>query len=107
MPASIQADVIDADTADSGDQRSGFYFAAWGLATKLSLAVGVGVVFPLLSVFGFDPAPAAQNTQTALFALAAIYAWVPIALKLAAIALMWNFPLDEAEQKTLQSRIRQ
>ena len=107
LPASIQADVIDADTADSGDQRSGFYFAAWGLATKLSLAVGVGIVFPLLSVFGFDPAPAAQNTETALFALAAIYAWVPIALKLAAIALMWNFPLDEAAQKTLQSRIRQ
>ncbi|WP_276118259.1 MFS transporter [Pararhizobium qamdonense] len=107
LPASIQADVIDADTAESGDQRSGFYFAAWGLATKLSLAVGVGIVFPLLSVFGFDPAPAAQNTETALFALAAIYAWVPIALKLAAIALMWNFPLDEAAQKTLQSRIRQ
>ncbi|WP_428428753.1 MFS transporter [Pararhizobium sp.] len=105
LPPSIQADVIDADTAASGDQRSGFYFAAWGLATKLSLAAGVGIVFPLLGYFGFDPAPAAQNGAPALFALAAIYAWVPVALKLAAIALMWNFPLDETAQQKLQSHI--
>jgi GPH family glycoside/pentoside/hexuronide:cation symporter len=106
LPPSIQADVIDADTAVSGDQRSGFYFAAWGLATKLSLAAGVGIVFPLLGFFGFDPAAVVQNHETALFALAVIYAWVPVVLKLAAIALMWNFPLDETEQKKLQSRIR-
>lgn len=107
LPPSIQADVIDADTAASGDQRSGFYFAAWGLATKLSLAAGVGVVFPLLGYFGFNPLPNANNDETALFALAAIYAWVPVALKLAAIALMWNFPLDETAQSELQARIRQ
>ena len=105
LPPSIQADVIDADTAVSGDQRSGFYFAAWGLATKLSLAAGVGTVFPLLGFFGFDPAKAAQNSATALLALAVIYAWVPVGLKLGAIALMWYFPLDEKAQKKLQSRI--
>jgi GPH family glycoside/pentoside/hexuronide:cation symporter len=46
LPPAIQADVIDVDTAASGEQRSGTYFAAWSLATKLSLAGGVGVVFP-------------------------------------------------------------
>lgn len=107
LPPSIQADVIDADTAASGDQRSGLYFAAWGLATKLSLAAGVGIVFPLLGSFGFNPFPDAHNDETALFALAAIYAWVPVALKLAAIALMWNFPLDRTAQNELQARIRQ
>jgi Na+/melibiose symporter-like transporter len=107
LPPSIQADVIDADTAASGDQRSGFYFAAWGLATKLSLAVGVGIVFPLLGFFGFNPAPGAQNDAAALFALAIIYAWVPVALKIASITLMWNFPLDETAQNKLQARIRQ
>lgn len=106
LPPSIQADVIDADTAVSGDQRSGFYFAAWGLATKLSLAAGVGAVFPLLGFFGFDPATGAKNSANALFALAVIYAWVPVGLKLGAIALMWHFPLDETAQKELQSRIR-
>jgi GPH family glycoside/pentoside/hexuronide:cation symporter len=45
LPPAIQADVIDVDTARSGTQRSGLYFAAWGLATKLSLASGVGLIF--------------------------------------------------------------
>lgn len=107
LPPSIQADVIDADTAVSGDQRSGFYFAAWGLATKLSLAAGVGIVFPLLGLFGFDAASGPSNDATSLFALAAIYSWVPIVLKLCAIALMWNFPLDETAHKALQVQIRQ
>ena len=38
----FQADVIDVDTASSGEQRSGLYFATWSLATKVSLAAGVG-----------------------------------------------------------------
>nr|MCU0831919.1 MFS transporter [Rhizobiaceae bacterium] len=105
LPAAIQADVIDADTAQSGEQRSGTYFAAWSLATKAALAFGVGIAFPLLAAFGFDPSPAARNTPDALFALAVIYAWVPILLKLAAIGLMWNFPLGEREQKALRQRI--
>lgn len=105
LPAAIQADVIDVDTAASGEQRSGIYFAAWSLTTKLSLAAGVGIVFPLLGVFGFDPQSDAQSSNGALFALAVIYAWLPILLKLAAIAVMWNFPLDETAQRSLRARI--
>ncbi len=105
LPPAIQADVIDADTAVSGEQRGGFYFAAWGLATKLSLAIGAGLVFPILSAAGFDPAAGAGNGPDALFALAALYAWVPVALKLCAIALMWTFPLDEGMQRQLREAI--
>lgn len=105
LPSSIQADVIDVDTAASGEQRSGLYFAAWALATKLSLALGVGIVFPLLGLFGFDPAEGATNSEAAIAALTAIYVWVPIALKLAAIVLMWRFPLDETAQARLRDAI--
>ena len=105
IPPAIQADVIDVDTAQSGEQRSGLYFAAWGLATKLSLAAGVGLVFPVLSTFGFEPSAAAGNSPTALFALAVTYAWIPVVLKLAAIGLMWNFPLDEKAHKIVRDQI--
>ena len=105
LPASIQADVIDVDTASSGEQRSGIYFAAWSLTTKLSLAVAAGTVFPALAFFGFDPQAAGGNAPGSLMALAIIYAWVPIALKLGAVALMWNFPLDEAEHGRLRAAI--
>ena len=34
-----------------------------------------------------------------------LYAGLPIVLKLAAMALMWNFPLDEVAQAKLSVRI--
>ncbi|MBX3574785.1 MAG: MFS transporter [Mesorhizobium sp.] len=103
LPASIQADVIDVDTAASGEQRSGLYFAAWSLSTKLSLAAGVGIVFPLLALFGF--VPDGPNDAGAVTALVSIYVWLPLALKVGAIMLMWSFPLGEAEQRVLRSSI--
>ena len=105
LPAAVQADVIDVDTAKSGEQRSGLYFAAWSLSTKLSLALGVGLVFPVLQYAGFDPKAANAATSSALFTLAALYAWAPVALKLAAIALMWNFPITRAEQAATRREI--
>jgi Na+/melibiose symporter-like transporter len=105
LPSAIQADVIDVDTASSGEQRSGLYFATWSLATKISLAAGVAIIFPLLALFGFDPAPGVANTGTALSALAAIYVWLPVVLKLAAVGLMWNFPLGETAQGALRAEI--
>lgn len=105
LPSSIQADVIDADTAVTGEQRSGLYFASWSLATKLSLALGVGLVFPILGFFGFIADGSAPQTETGMAALAIAYAWVPVLLKLVAIALMWHFPLDRDMQTELRRQI--
>lgn len=105
LPASIQADVIDIDTAASGEQRSGTYFAAWSLSTKMSLALAVGFAFPLLGLFGFQPEINTQQSDTSLNALAIIYAWIPALLKLGAVALVWNFPLTAEMQRELRSKI--
>lgn len=107
LPSAIQADVIDVDTDASGEQRSGFYFAMWSLATKLALALAVGLAFPLIGLFGFSAEAGAENPPGALFALAASYAWLPVAFKLAAVALMWNFPLDRDAQRALRRRIEE
>lgn len=103
LPASIQADVIDVDTAESGEQRSGLYFAFWGLATKAALALGVGIAFPVLSFAGFDAQ--STNDETALWTLSLLYGGVPVALKSIAIGLMWNFPLNEKRQAELRKQI--
>jgi glycoside/pentoside/hexuronide:cation symporter, GPH family len=104
LPPSIQADVVDVDTAASGEQRSGFYFALWALAQKAALALAVGIAFPLLAWAGFDPA-IGQKTEAGLAMLAFLYAGLPVALKLAATALVWHFPVDGAEQARLRARI--
>ncbi|MEO1612662.1 MAG: MFS transporter, partial [Pseudomonadota bacterium] len=103
LPSSIQADVVDADTAESGEQRTGLFFALWSVATKAALAIAGGIALVILDVSGFQTE--AENSEAALLTLAALYALAPAALKLIAVAIMWNFPLDKAEQEALRKRI--
>lgn len=105
LPPAIQADVIDYDTAKTGDQRTGMYFAFWSLTTKLSLALAVIITFPLLDYSGFIPDLSNNNSNYSLSILAGIYGWVPIVPKIAAIALMWNFPIDQKVQIILREQI--
>lgn len=102
IPASIQADVIDEDTASGGGGRAGLYFGMWSMATKLSLALAVGIAFPLLEFAGFDAQTANGN---GLVALALLYGGLPVLFKLASLALVWNFPVDQERQAQLREQI--
>lgn len=104
LPPSIQADVVDIDTLASGEQRAGMYFAVWGFATKLALASAAGIAFPLLALAGFDPNGLSSN-ESGLDMLGFLYCGLPVLLKVAAIAVMWNFPVDAATQDALRRQI--
>lgn len=94
LPPSMQADVVDRDQAAGSERRTGLYFAFWGMATKLALALAVGISFPLLDLAGFDATDGALNDEDGLFVLAVLYGAVPISFKLAAMALMARFPIQ-------------
>lgn len=102
LPPAIQADVVDYDTLKSGRRRAGLYFALWGMVTKLALAVSAGLAFPLLEVAGFN-----KDSGDGLFALALLYGALPIAFKLAAIALLRGFPIDARRQAEIRQAIEQ
>lgn len=95
LPSSIQADLVDLDTARGGGQRTGLYFGLWGMATKLALALAVGLAYPLLGVAGFD---ANSSDPEGVWALSLLYGLAPIPFKLAAVWLVWGFPVDRAAQ---------
>ncbi len=103
LPSAIQADLVDLDTARSGQQRTGIFFALWSLATKAALAIAGGVALIVLGAIGFQTGGA--NADFAITALSLLYALAPIVLTLAAIGLMWNFPMDAAAQADLRARI--
>ncbi|MFQ3623494.1 MAG: MFS transporter, partial [Acetobacteraceae bacterium] len=102
LPPAMQADVIDLDHAESGEPRAGLFFAAWSMAQKAGNALAVGLGLPLLEALGFRPGP---EGASGLGALVALYAVAPIALKLAAVGLMWRFPLDRAAQAAIRARL--
>jgi len=106
LPPAMQADVVELDTQATGARRAGLFFAIWQVATKAALAVSSGAALIVLASAGFDaeavPGPGA-NGETALTALAILYAGVPIALKLAAVALLRGFRLDAAALDRLRA----
>ena len=81
LPASIQADIAQ-DLSRKNGSLSGLLFALWGVLTKLSLALAVGLALPLLGWLGWE-----QRSELSLQALLWLYAGAPVLLKL--IALYW------------------
>ena len=100
LPSAMQADVVDEDTAVSGAQRTGLFFAVWSMATKLSLALAVGLAFPVLDLAGFSTD--GDNAPGALIMLAVLYGLVPVIFKLIAIVLMRGYALTADRQQNLR-----
>ena len=103
LPPAMQADVIDWDRYRFRAHRGGVLFAFWSMATKLALALAVGIAFPMLEALGFESKP--DNAPSALLALAMIYSTVPVVLKLSAIVTIWSFPLGQRGHKAVQRRL--
>jgi glycoside/pentoside/hexuronide:cation symporter, GPH family len=79
-------------SARQGGEAMGF--GLWSFASKLALAIAAATLFPILQRSGF--VSGTENTPDALQALTLLYAALPCALKLLAIALLVTTPLKEA-----------
>ena len=105
IPASIQADLVDLATAQSGSQQTGAFFALWSLINKLAVALSSGLALVLLGWAGF--APGGESTEGGKLALTLLYAGGPIFFKGIAIALMWHFSVGADDQRHWRARIEE
>lgn len=101
LPRAMLADVIDLDTARSGDNRAGSYFAGHGFMTKCAYSVG-GFSLPLLALTGYSATVGAEHTDIQLFWLAFLYAIVPTIAFVFAFWLTWTWPLTSARHARLR-----
>jgi glycoside/pentoside/hexuronide:cation symporter, GPH family len=90
LPPSILADVIDPERGAGARRPDGAYFGLWQLTEKLNLALAAGLALPLLGAIGYRPG----TVQAAMGPLSTMYAIVPCALKLLAVAILWFAPID-------------
>jgi Na+/melibiose symporter-like transporter len=104
LPLAMMADVVDIDTARSGDARTGSYFALHGFMTKCAASFG-GFSLPLLAMTGYSAAPDAVNGSAALTWLGTLYAIVPTALFAFAFWICWTWPLTAERHARLRGRL--
>jgi len=83
LPPSILADRIG-----SQKQQATQYYAALAFLPKTAVAIASGGTFLILQSYGFMAGT--NNTPQAQNALLIMYAVVPCAIKLVAVALLWR-----------------
>jgi glycoside/pentoside/hexuronide:cation symporter, GPH family len=85
LPPAMLADAIPPDQRSS----TGLYFGVWALIAKFSLALAAGASLPLLGWIGYVPG----QPETA-GALSLLYAVLPVAIKLMAVAVLFSKGFD-------------
>jgi GPH family glycoside/pentoside/hexuronide:cation symporter len=104
LVSSMIADVVDLDTLRTGRARNGLYFALVNTLTKFGLALGVLVGTTIPALLGFVTT-GAHNAPSAILALMATYAWLPMIIMGLATPFFWFYPLTEAMQHDLRRQI--
>ncbi len=105
LPLSILADVIDVETAQTGKENAGRYFAFAGMASKIATAAGTYFALYLLSLSAFDVKLLSDNPTEHLSALRFHYALMPALFFVLTIILAFRFPLTAAEHAELRAQI--
>ncbi len=101
---SLAADVVDVDTLASGRQRSGTYFAVWGMATKAAIGLGVVLGTSLAARVGYDASvlPLSPEIQTSLVR---VYGGVPAILMTLGALFLWNFPVTRETHRSVREQL--
>lgn len=94
FPASIQADISQkiATKENQFERSSGLLFGLWSFLTKLSLALAIGLAFPILDISGFKEG---NNHAMGLLVLSLLYGLIPVILKIWVAIQIWNFPFNK------------
>ncbi|WOJ97193.1 MFS transporter [Congregibacter brevis] len=103
LPSAINGDLIEWDALENNRRRPGLFFALWGTASKLAYALAVGLMFPALEFAGFDAT--ITNAADDVRLLAVLYAGPSLVFKIAAIVMMWRFPIDETEHQRIRAAL--
>ena len=108
LPFAMCADVIDIDTAETGQRRAGAYMAIWSMVRKGAYALGIAIGLGLAVYWGFDSLAdphTTTNSQFSLLMVACTYSVIPALFKFIGMPFLWIYPLTEEKLHDVQAEI--
>ncbi|MFT5692300.1 MAG: GPH family glycoside/pentoside/hexuronide:cation symporter [Oceanicoccus sp.] len=106
LPVAMLADVVDVDSARTGGQRAGTYFAFLGFSEKIAIAFGTGASLNIVGLLGFDPSGGvAASSPVGIMSLRLVYCLGPVLFYGLALKLIWNYPLTPLRHARFRERI--
>lgn len=98
-------DAADVDRLDTGLDRNALLQALLTSTQKISYAMPVAIIYPILSLIGFQPKPGAANTESAIRGMTLLFVLVPVALMLIAAWVASRWPLGRERHAEVQSAL--
>jgi len=105
FPWAMVPDVVEYDRMETGEHRGGMYYGVWGLAVKVSEALGITVSGWVLQLFGY--APNVEQSARALLGIRLFFGPVPLVCFALALPLLIWFPITRASHAEMRRRLEE
>lgn len=98
LARSMVADIIEAEQAKTGENRSGMYYSLMSGSYKTGASFAIGIPYILLgALVGFDPS--GENSPEVVRGLMLVFVGVPVVSYALAAIILRNYKLTRAEQQ--------
>jgi Na+/melibiose symporter-like transporter len=98
-------DASDVDRLETGLDRNALIQGLLTTTQKISYALPVAIIYPVLSLIGFDPRPGHANTDEAVLGMTLLFIVPPTALILTAAWVASRWPLDREAHAEVQAAL--
>ena len=103
FPWAMVPDVVEHDRLRTGEHRGGIYYGVWGLAVKISEALGIVATGWMLQLYGYV-ADVEQSAHT-LFGIRLFFGPVPAVLFAIALPLLIWYPITRASHAVMLKQL--
>ncbi|HEX8469327.1 MAG TPA: MFS transporter [Allosphingosinicella sp.] len=98
-------DAADVDRLETGLDRNALLQALLTSTQKISYAVPVAVIYPILGLIGFNPKPGDHNGDGAILGMTLLFVLAPVGLMLLAAWIASHWPLDRERHAEVQAAL--
>jgi GPH family glycoside/pentoside/hexuronide:cation symporter len=104
FPWAMVPDVVEYDRLETGEHRGGMFYGVWGLAVKISEALGIAASGWALQLYGYVP-NVAQSEHT-LFGIRLFFGPIPLIFFLLALPLLIRYPITRAKHSEVLAKLK-